>query len=102
MGTYNGWSNYETWKLSLEVCNDYADMLSEDGTKFASTYDLAQHFKETAEELVGEGEGYAYDLAQSFLISVNWHEIADHWRDELIAKDDDEEDETDDDEEESE
>ena len=67
MGTYNGWSNYNTWRINIEF--------------FTNT----EHFKgNTAEDLkqlvdnflLSDCENYTtYQLALIFLEEVNWKEI---------------------------
>ena len=70
--THNGWTNYETWRINIELFFGlYYDM---DGEKVT-----AESCKEYAEEVVSEsGEGLALDYARAFIASVNWQEIADH------------------------
>jgi hypothetical protein len=70
--TYNGWTNYATWRVNLEIFDGlYSDM---DGEKVT-----AESCKDYAEEVVSEsGEGLALDYAMAFMANVNWHEIADH------------------------
>ena len=68
---YNGWTNYATWRVNLEIFDGclYSDMDGEKAT--------AEGCKDYAEEVVSEsGEGYALDYARAFLANVNWHEIA--------------------------
>ena len=70
--THNGWTNYATWRVNLEIFDGlYSDMEGEKVT--------AESCKEYAEEVVSEsGEGLALDYAMAFIASVNWQEIADH------------------------
>ena len=78
---YNGWTNYATWRVNLEMF---------DGGDFASdndldAYDLGQSLREFAEDLLSEqGSGMVLDYALAFLADVNWCEIARHmiedWR----------------------
>lgn len=67
---YNGWTNYATWRVNLEIFDGLrSDM---DGETFT-----AERCKDYAEEVVSEsGEGFALDYAMAFLAEVNWHEIA--------------------------
>lgn len=73
--TYNGWTNYATWRVNLEIF---------DGLDFASdnnldAYDLKQTLREYAiYSVIGESTGLAYDYAMAFLDEVNWYEIAAH------------------------
>ena len=72
--TYNGWTNYATWRVNLEVFDGLspADIT---GERNPSIYDLSQALKSQAEELV-EGNDLATDYALAFLSDVNWAEIA--------------------------
>ena len=73
MSDYNGWTNYATWRVNLEMF---------DGGDFASdndldAYDLGQRLREFAEEMLSEqGSGMVLDYALAFLADVNWREIA--------------------------
>jgi len=74
---YNGWTNYATWRVNLEMF---------DGTDLASdndldAYDLGQMLRGMAEDILeGESEpsSLARDYALAFISDVNWHEIAQH------------------------
>jgi hypothetical protein len=86
MSEYNGWTNYATWRVNLEMF---------DGGDFASdndmdAYDLGQRLREFAEEMLAEqGTGMVLDYALAFMSDVNWREIAEHmiedWREEADA-----------------
>ena len=68
--TYNGWTNYATWRVNLEIFDGLSSDI--DGEKVT-----AESCKEYAEEALSEsGEGLALDYAMAFIASVNWHEIA--------------------------
>jgi hypothetical protein len=69
---YNGWTNYATWRVNLEIFDGmHSDI---DGEKVT-----AESCKDYAEEMLSEnGEGLALDYAMAFLANVNWHEIAGH------------------------
>jgi len=74
--TYNGWPNYETWRVHLEMFDggDYSEML--DGM---DQYDAGMYLKEYAEEYIeNASEGLARDWAMAFMQSVDWIKIADH------------------------
>jgi len=84
--TYNGWANYETWRVSVEMIdgfdpNDhgFSGLSSHDKT---DVYDLSTYLKQYVEECL-----FAYtdikpslveDYARAFLQNVNWYEIAAH------------------------
>jgi hypothetical protein len=71
--TYNGWTNYETWRVNLEVF---------DGSEGPWDHHSAKEF---AEEIIYQSttEGIGRDYALAFLDAVNWREIADHYCEEL-------------------
>jgi hypothetical protein len=78
--TYNGWTNYETWRVNLEI---FDGMDSDNFEVFGftgDTYKLGQTCKEYATELLeSEGTGgLTFDYAMAFLDAVNWYEIAKH------------------------
>ncbi len=72
---YNGWTNYATWRVNLELF---------DGTDHASdndldAYDLGQTLREIAIDFMEDtASGLALDYAEAFLSDVNWREIAEH------------------------
>jgi hypothetical protein len=70
--TYNGWSNYATWRVNLELFDGSEEPWS------------AESAKDFAEEIIYSttSEGVARDYALAFLSEVNWHEIAAHYQDE--------------------
>jgi len=84
--TYNGWTNYETWRVNLEVFDglDPFDHFSDDQATLEDN--LADYLKDYAEEVIFAGLGYderrpsslMEDYARAFLQEVNWSEIAAH------------------------
>ena len=77
MSTYNGYTNYETWRVNLEI---FDGMDPKDwGFDTSDSYDLGQQLKEFAHSYIGSGaEGLALDYALAFLDAVNYREIAKH------------------------
>ena len=69
---YNGWTNYATWRVNLEMFDGSED------------YWTAESARELVEEIIYSStpEGVARDYALAFLSDVNWHEIAEHYQDE--------------------
>ena len=68
--TYNGWTNYSTWRVNLEIFDGYET----DGQRVDHEY-----IKDMAEEIVlGEvdEQSLAHSYAHSFMNEVNWYEIA--------------------------
>ena len=69
---YNGWTNYATWRINLEMFDGDNEMYAN------SSPDV---FQEIVEEIIESttGEGIARDYAMAFINDVNWHEIAEHF-----------------------
>jgi len=72
MEKFNGWTNYATWRVNLEMFDAYEMELS------------AEEAKEYVEEVIYETtkEGIARDYALAFIADVNWKEIAAHYQEE--------------------
>ena len=89
--TYNGWTNYATWRVNLEIFDGL-----ETGELFALTtleaWDLGLVLQDYAEEVVNmsisdpEAPSIAVDYAMAFLADVNWYEIAKHMIDDAKAE----------------
>lgn len=99
MSTYNGWSNYATWRVNLELFDsmtveDMGLTITEDlndpalsDEKAEVVNALANGLEEMAIETVEmEAEGWALDIAKSFLADVDWVEIAEHLVNDAIAE----------------
>jgi hypothetical protein len=75
--TYNGWTNYATWRVNLEVFDGLEPTDLFDGAR--DVYDLSKQLEAFAEEVVlGEAEGLAADYAAAFLSEVDFYSIAEH------------------------
>jgi len=79
--TYNGWTNYATWRVNLEIFDGF-DPIEDWGLEYETLTEseLAELLQEYADELVSQTtpEGLALDYALAFMADVNWHEIAGH------------------------
>lgn len=77
--SYNGWSNYETWRVVTDFADDYINTLIESGEVFGSTEDLAANVKEATMDEIKEDStwGVAENFALAFIDGVDWQEIAD-------------------------
>ncbi len=71
MSEYNGWSNYATWRVNLEILGDiqFDEHIS------------ADYLKEIVEDCVFGGRDFSglslvKDYAEAFLADVNYYEIA--------------------------
>jgi hypothetical protein len=68
---YNGWTNYATWRVNLEILDGLC--LDDDSEV------TADDCKGYAVDVVSDGaEGFALRYALCFLDDVDWQEIADH------------------------
>jgi len=81
--TYNGWANYATWRVNLEMIDglDPREM----GWSRMDRHDMADALKEYVQEaLEGQvsgkdgGMSLIFSYAMAFLSDVNWREIAQH------------------------
>ena len=74
---YNGWTNYATWRVNLEMFDGMSDQ-DITGKRLNSPFDLRDALKEMAENMIEESgaKGLALDYALAFLSDVNWLEIA--------------------------
>jgi hypothetical protein len=73
---YNGWTNYATWRVALEIFDESPDAWEE------ITADDCKYYAEMIVDN-GSSEGFALDYALAFLQDVNWQEIADHLNERL-------------------
>lgn len=65
---YNGWTNYATWRVNLEMFDGFDDESMEaDDYKFTAIESLESDCPTNS---------LAFDYAMAFLDEVNWHEIA--------------------------
>lgn len=79
--TYNGWTNYATWRIALEIFDGF-DVEHPP----LDTQGLSEALKDYAEEIVsdyGQIQGLALDYALAFMDDVNWYEIAENLLDNL-------------------
>ncbi len=98
MERYNGWSNYATWRVNLEISDDLIQGIREDGTTFDSVLSLEETLRDQVDEaLTNYGDVpdcIALDYARSFVSDVDFREIAEHAvanYPELVATEEDEE-----------
>lgn len=73
--TYNGWANYATWRINLELL---------DGMELDDWPQDVQGLSEALQAYVVDyidlscEDGFAKDYALAFISDVNWYEIAGH------------------------
>jgi len=76
--SYNGWTNYATWRVNLEI---FDGMSPDDicGETPSDVWQLETTMKEYALEMVDElPDHIARGWARAFLADVNWTELARH------------------------
>jgi hypothetical protein len=78
---YNGWSNYATWRVNLEMI----DGMDAEDIGIDNKFDLADYLKEYCTDILesetqhkGTSVPLALSYALAFLSDVNWQEIAEH------------------------
>jgi len=68
--TYNGWTNYATWRVNLELFDGFdGESMEADDYKFMAIEHLESDCSTSS---------LAFDYAMAFLDEVNWHEIAEN------------------------
>jgi len=94
--TYNGWSNYATWRINLEIFDDL-DISEFDGIEdkvdpeLICLHTLSEALQERAEFYIFECDdrkpsSLMEDYARAFLSEVNWYEIAKHMVNDYILE----------------
>jgi hypothetical protein len=82
MSDYNGWTNYATWRVNLEIFDGVNPYETFGRPSRESAYEMGLCLKDYAEEIleqeIGNAEGLAFSYAMAFLSDVNWTEIARH------------------------
>lgn len=76
--TYNGWTNYATWRINLEIF-DGADLVDMSWDDCLDAYELSDRVEEYAKEVVSmnmDSNSLALSYAFAFMSEVNWVEIA--------------------------
>lgn len=92
MTTYNGWTNYATWRVNLEIfdgttASDHIGPGRFTGGRMLALMDV---LRDKVEEMLSDtNNNIARDYALAFIEDVNWGEIADH----MLEDEDEDEDE---------
>jgi len=79
--SYNGWTNYATWRVNLEMfdgVNPYDLGFDSEHDAYAMGKGLKDYAEEYLVNEIGSAEGLAFSYAMAFLSDVNWTETAQH------------------------
>lgn len=78
--TYNGWTNYATWRVNLEIFDGFSPYDYFHFFDPNQVYELGNDLKEYAHEIIESTstEGLSRDYALAFLEDVDWRQIAQH------------------------
>jgi len=92
MSDYNGWTNYATWRVNLEMFD--GTTLRDLSLHRRDIWEVKSALKEYAQELIEQDckNDLTLSYARVFLNDVDWHEIAQHMMD-PDEQDEDEQDE---------
>ena len=87
----NGWTNYETWLVSLWIDNDYGDYLMRNESRPDDGWTGATvcEFVETIYEEQIPVTGLIADLVGAAFSAVDWASIAEHWESDYEDEDED-------------
>lgn len=84
--SYNGWSNYETWRVNLEIL----DGIDSDQFQGMDNDDVAEALEMIVNEVISTNQLIATDYARSFVSEVNYNEIASHIIEDMEEEEEDE------------
>jgi hypothetical protein len=93
--SYNGWTNYETWRVNLEMFDGFdPEEYFARKPELGDLMDWAQNYvTEYVEMTIPEtpSSNIAHGWIAAFLSEVNWAEIARHWMDDHWQEEEEEE-----------
>lgn len=82
--TYNGYTNYWTWKIKMEYLDDFTqfyDWVCLDGDNEGLSLDLRRHVQDEIEYRLFNVDSYdmqdVMDMVNNTLDEVDWQELAD-------------------------
>tara|TARA_R100000808_G_scaffold6816_1_gene20029 strand:+ start:329 stop:586 length:258 start_codon:yes stop_codon:yes gene_type:complete len=73
--TYNGWYNYATWRINLEIFDGYNPINAAD---LRPAHEIADTLEEQVDEILENNPELALSYARAFVSDVDWQEIAEH------------------------
>jgi hypothetical protein len=74
--TYNGWSNYATWRIALEWFDNF-NVDEHEMDAYELSLQLREYVESTLEDTTVQSQ-IVLDYALAFTSDVNWYEIAEH------------------------
>ena len=97
MSTYNGWTNWETWKVNLEILDgmDASDLNIEHYAP-DEAYEAGSMIRDYVEDVITmqyQYDGFVGGIIQAFMNDVNWTELAQMVLDQWVIDHADEEEE---------
>lgn len=76
--SYNGWSNYETWLVSMWYGDYLADLANEGEILDAEQIEAIVVSMMSDYDQIPES-GFLADIVNAAIRSVDWHELAEHY-----------------------
>jgi hypothetical protein len=82
--TYNGWTNYATWRIALEIFDSSDNEFIQDLTKDCTTVaELAENMKQYVLDFLWENmtdsNSIVHGWSNAFVSQCNFYEIAQHY-----------------------
>ena len=84
MEKYNGWTNRETWLVSLWGYIDLMTETAKDGGHTADAEWCKEFFEQLTDESDPMSDGIVGDLYAGALARIDWYEVAQHVNDALV------------------
>ena len=92
--TYNGWTNYATWKVNLEIFEeidliyDYCEQHYQQCGQLPTVHHIREYLEQFIEEILDSeiNTDFLYSCAHSFLMQVNYYEIAKTHYEDIIER----------------
>jgi hypothetical protein len=84
MEKYNGWTNYATWRVNLELFDGFGDSIDNAKESFGDIVGLSDYLKNYTLDFIDQN-GFENETnrlvggwASAFVDEVNWYEIAEN------------------------
>ena len=90
---YNGWTNWATWMVNLHFDNlDFTDEvesgsfddISKDDLRCQLAYTIQEYVECYLEEVADTSNTFVADLISGTMQDVDWHDIAEHYVDDIL------------------